>query len=223
MLAVGAANVAPFGQPIQLPFLIEGRPPPVVAGAFGEGAQVANYFAVTRSFFSTLGIPLLKGRDFGPYDTADQPLVMIINQTMARQYFPGEDPVGKRVTLDYVPDERPREIIAVVGDTSTGRLQGAHAPAIYVPHVQQTSQFAGPVVYSRIGMFFVLRTAAEPMRLLPSVKRAVAEVDPNTPVASVNTVEQTLDARCGISGSTCCCSSHSERLRSSSLPPGSTG
>jgi predicted permease len=195
VLAVGATNVAPFGQAIDLPFLIEGRPAPAVSGAFGEGAQVANYFAVTRSFFSALGIPLLKGRDFGVHDTANQPLVMIINQTMARQYFPGEDPVGKRVTLDYVPDERPREIIAVVGDTSTGRLQGAHAPAIYVPHVQQTSQFAGPVVYVRTGMIFVLRTAAEPMQLLPSVKRAVAEVDPNTPVAGVNTIEQMLDAQ----------------------------
>ena len=120
---------------------------------------------------------------------------MIINQTMARQYFPGEDPIGKRVTLDFVPDERPREIIGVAGDTSTGRLEGARAPAIYVPHVQQTSRFAGPFVYTRIGMVFCLRTSGEPMQLLPSVKHAVAEVDRNTPVAGVATVEQTLDTQ----------------------------
>ena len=123
VLAVGAANIAPFGPTLSVPFLIEGRPAPATTGPFGEGLQpspqVANYFAVTRTFFSALGIPLLQGRDFGVHDTADQPLVMIINQTMARQYFQGEDPVGKRVTLDFVPDERPREIIAVVGDTST--------------------------------------------------------------------------------------------------------
>jgi putative ABC transport system permease protein len=156
---------------------------------------VANYFAVTRTFFSALGVPLLQGRDFGVHDTADQPLVMIINQTMARQYFQGEDPIGKRVTLDFVPDEHPREIIAVVGDTSTGRLDGGRAPAIYVPQVQQTSRFAGPSVYTRIGMFFYLRTSGDPMHLLPSVKRAVANVDRNTPVAGANTVEQTLETQ----------------------------
>ena len=199
VVAVGGANIAPFGSMLSMPFLIEGRPAPPTAGAFGEGLQpspqVANYFAVTRTFFSALGIPLLQGRDFGAHDTADQPLVMIINQTMARQYFPGEDPVGKRITLDFVPDERPREIIAVVGDTSTGRLDGGRAPTIYVPHLQQTPRFAGPSVYTRIGLFFYLRTSGEPMSLLPSVKRAVAEVDRNTPVANVNTVEQTLDTQ----------------------------
>jgi putative ABC transport system permease protein len=199
VVAVGAANAAPFGPTLSMPFLIEGRPAPPSAGAFGEGLQpspqVANYFAVTRTFFSALRIPVLQGREFGLHDTAEQPLVMIINETMARQYFPGEDPIGKRVTLDFVPNERPREIIAVVGDTSTGRLEGGRAPAIYVPHVQQTSRFAGPSVYMRTGMFFYLRTSGEPMQLLPSVKRAVAEVDRNTPVASVNTVEQTLDAQ----------------------------
>ena len=71
-----------------------------------------------------------QGRDFGSHDTADDPPVMIINQTMARQYFAGEDPIGKRVTLDFVPDDRPREIIGVVGDTSTGRMESARTPAV---------------------------------------------------------------------------------------------
>jgi putative ABC transport system permease protein len=199
VLAVGAANVTPFVPPLSMPFLIEGRPEPELPGGLGEGQQpsrqVANYFAVSRTFFAALGIPLLQGRDFGPHDTAGQPLVIIINQTMARQYFPGEDPIGKRVRLDFVPEERPREIIAVAGDTSTGRLESVRAPAVYVPHVQQTPRFAGPWVYLRIGMFFILRTAGDPMTLLPSVKRAVAEVDPTTPVASVSTVEQALDAQ----------------------------
>ena len=199
VLSVGAASVTPFSPTLSVPFLIEGRPAPASSGEFGEGLQpshqIANYFAVTRSFFSAMGIPLRQGRDFDAHDTADRPLVMIINETMARQYFSGEDPIGKRVTIDFVPDERPREIIAVVGDTSTGRLEDGRAPAVYVPHVQQTSRFAGPWVYNRTGMFFVVRTAGVPMRLLPSVKRAVADVDPNTPVAAVNTVEQTLDAQ----------------------------
>ncbi len=197
--AVGAASVAPFGGAISMPFVIEGRVAPAFSGGAGDGSQpssqMANYFAVTRGFFATMRIPVLQGRDFDAHDDAGGALVMIINQAMARQYFPNEDPIGKRVRLDTVPDERPREIVGVAGDTSVGRLVDGHAPAVYLPQMQQPSLFAGPAVYSRIGMFFVLRTAGEPLQLLPSVRRAVAEVDPNTPVAGVNTVEQTLDSQ----------------------------
>ena len=73
---------------------------------------------------------MLQGRDFSVRDTAGQPPVMIINETMARQYFPGEDPVGKRVTVDFAPNERSRDVIGVVRDTSTGRLQGSRAAAV---------------------------------------------------------------------------------------------
>jgi putative ABC transport system permease protein len=199
VLAVGAASVGPFVPTFTMPFEIEGRPAPYTSGPADAGAAlsppVANYYAVTRGFFPTLRIPLLQGRDFTDRDSANQPPVIIINETMARQYFPGEDAVGKRVRVDFAPDEQPREIVGVVRDISTGRLEGGRAPAVYVPHVQQAPQFIGPLVYSRTGMIFVLRSAGDPMRLLASVKQAVAEVDPNTPVASVATVEQTLDAQ----------------------------
>ena len=182
-----------------MPFLVDGRAAPAFSRRSGEGVpdgpQVANYFAVTRGFFTTMGIPLLQGRDFNAGDSADRSLVMIINQAMARQFFASEEPIGKEVRLDFVPNERPREIIGIIGDTSLGRLQERRAPAFYVPHVQQTPQFAGPSVYLRTGMFFVLRTAGEPMRVVPSVKRAVAEIDRDTPVAGVRTVEQTLDSQ----------------------------
>jgi len=198
VLAVGGANTAPFSPTFTMPLVIEGRSAPPGSGESGglqQPSQVVNYYAVTGGFLSTLRIPLRQGRDFSARDTADQPPVVIINETMARQHFPGEDPIGKRVRLDFAPNERFREVIGVVGDISTGRLAGGHAAAVYVPHVQQTPQFVGPLVYARIGMFFVLRTSGEPMRVLPAVRRAVAEVDPNTPVASVSTVDQTLDAQ----------------------------
>jgi putative ABC transport system permease protein len=112
---------------------------------------------------------------------------------MARQFFPNENPIGKLVTLDLVPDERPREIVAVVGDTVNSRLEREQTPAVYVPHVQQTAKFTGPWVYFRTGMYFVLRTSGEPMSLANAVRRAVAEVDPNTPAADLRTLEQNLD------------------------------
>jgi len=81
-------------------------------------------------------IPLVKGRDFDAHDNENGHPVVIINEAMARQFFPSEDPVGKRITLDFVPDERPREIVGVVGDTTTA-LDSIHHPAMYVPHLQQ--------------------------------------------------------------------------------------
>jgi putative ABC transport system permease protein len=200
ILSAAAINVPPLNTgllPLVTSFLIEGQPTPLPNGA-GAGVsqqpdQTANYFAVTPDFFGTMRVPILRGRDFNDRDTADAPLVMIINQAMARQFFPKENPLGQRVTLDLVPGERPREIVAVVGDTAANRLARDQAPAVYVPHVQQTSQFSGPWVYFRTGMYFVVRTSGEPMTVANAVKQAVAEIDPATPAADLRPLEQNLD------------------------------
>jgi len=199
VVSAAAVNQAPFGgQPLQVPFVVQGRPAPAFSSAVGplgpRGSQVANYFAVTAGYFATLGIPLRQGRDFDSHDTPDHQPVVIINETMARQYFANEDPLGQLITLDIVPDEKPREVVGVVGDLSPGRLEDRHVAAVYLPQLQQTPQFVGAPVYIRTGMYFVLRTTGEPMRLVPSIKQAVAEVDHTTPVAGAKTIEQTLDA-----------------------------
>ncbi len=196
VLAVGAVSAPPFGgQWFAIPFLIEGRPlpPPATAGIQPAEQQTADYFAITPGFFSAMRIPLLRGRDFVPHDRAEAPLVVIISDTMARRFFPQDDPIGKYMRFDFVPDEQPRQIVGVVGDTLLGPLQTTRTPAVYVPHVQQGATFVGPFVYLRIGMTFVLRTVGDPLTMVPAVKRAVAEVDSLTPVAEVRTVEQTLD------------------------------
>jgi len=199
VVSVAAVNVPPLnkaGIPLSTSFLIQGRPaPPSSNSASGsqQPDQTANCFAITPSFFATMKVPLMRGRDFNDRDTAEAPLVMIINKTLARQFFPRENPIGQQVTLDIAPNERPREIIAVVGDTLTSRLEREHTPAVYVPHLQQTPQFAGPMVYFRTGMYFVIRSSAEPTNLANAVKRAVAEVDPNTPVAGLRTLEENLN------------------------------
>jgi putative ABC transport system permease protein len=198
---VAAVNAPPFGdQTMRVPFLIEGR---TSAGrdALGDGGsslttqQMAHYYAVTPGFLRTMKIGLRAGRDFTPYDTARAPLVVIINEAMARQYFPGEDAVGKRVIVDFVPDEQPREIIGVAADTAVGPLKRESAPALYVPHVQQTAMWLGPRWTYRAGMYFVVRGSGNPLRLTEEIKRAVGEVDRNTPVADVRTVEQGISAQ----------------------------
>jgi putative ABC transport system permease protein len=119
-------------------------------------------------------------------------LVIIINQTMARRFFPNEDPIGKRITLDFVPDERPRQIIATVGDTRANRMQKEPVPTMYVPHLQQTPRWMGPQWNDRAGMFFVLRTSGNPENLVETLKRAVADVDLTRPATNFRTVEQNL-------------------------------
>jgi hypothetical protein len=138
-------------------------------------------------------IPILRGRDFNAQDTAAAPPVAIVSQTFAKRFFPTEDPLGKRVMLDFVPNEKPREIIAVVGDTIGDRMQKQEGPVLYVPHRQQTPRWLGPYWNDRAAMIFVLRTTGDPLSLIPAVRHAAAEVDPNKPAANLRTVEQNLD------------------------------
>ena len=195
--AAAAINRPPLNSGgIPMPFLIEGRPAPPppadAADASSDRGQTANYFSVTPGFFATMKIPLLRGRDFTAQDTASNTLVIIINQTMSRRFFSEEDPIGKRITLDFVPDERPREIVGIVGDTRTSRMQKEPVPMMYVPHVQQTARWLGPQWNDRAGMSFILRTSVEPMTLVESVKRAVADIDLTRPATNFRTVEQSL-------------------------------
>jgi putative ABC transport system permease protein len=194
--SVAAVTVGPFatGLSLQMPFTIEGRPTASgVPGARPEDQPTTGYLAITPDYFKVMKIPVKRGRDFDSRDRADSPLVVIVSDVLARRFFPNQDPVGEYLRLDFVPDERPRRIVGVVGDTLTGPMQTSSAPTVYVPHVQQGPTFVGPYVYLRAGMAFVLRTAGHPMALVPAVTRAVAEVDPATPVAAATTVEQTLD------------------------------
>jgi len=194
--AAAAVNLSPFASgSIPMPFAIDGRPP--LSNGRVSAAPTVSYLAVTAGFFQTMGIPLLQGRDFDAHDTADRPYVAVINRTMAQQFFASEEVIGRRLTLDFVPDERSREIVGVVADTLSGPLQQKQEPVIYVPHVQQTSQFVNALVYTRVGMTFAVRTVGDPLRAMPSIKQAVADVDRLTPVSNVRTVSETVNAQIG--------------------------
>jgi putative ABC transport system permease protein len=134
----------------------------------------------------------LRGRDFTVRDTASTPWVAIINETMAHHYWPNEEPIGKRGKLDISPDEQPREVIAVVHDTPSNRLQTKQAAALYVPFVQVPATIIGPIRDMRMQLTFVFRTAGEPLSMVPVLRQAVAEVDPNRPLVDVKTLEQYL-------------------------------
>jgi putative ABC transport system permease protein len=140
---------------------------------------------VTPGFFRTMGIPQVRGRDLSPADTADAPLVAVVNETLIRRHFSGEDPLGKRLQVSIGPRAGMLvEIVGVVGDIKTSALDADTAPAVYLPHTQLA-----------IGlMTFVARTSGEPMSLVTSVASVVHGLDPQLPLADVKSMTEVVDA-----------------------------
>jgi predicted permease len=189
--SVAAATTPPLAGSLDMGFWIVGRSE--TPGPDGLAPQSAGYIAVTQNYFSTLRSAFVLGRDFGDRDTVAAPFVAVINETMAKKFWPNESPIGKQIRLDYVPDEPLREIIGVVKDIRMSRQQKQFTPCVYVPYLQQTARWMGAGYAARAGMFFILRLAGNPMAMAESVRRVVAEVDPDRPVANMRTVEEYLD------------------------------
>ena len=149
----------------------------------------AAYFLVTPNFFKTMRTGFVRGRDVNDGDTAAHPWVAIVNETAARRFWPGEDPIGRRLTIDVVPDERPREVIGVVRDIPTRSGEVEAQPVIYTSYVQQPSRYGGAFGTMFGQMTFVVRHASDPLSLVPAVRSAVAEIE-SRPIATVMTAEQ---------------------------------
>jgi predicted permease len=155
--------------------------------------QTEAYNAVGVHFFETLAIPIMAGRGFGPQDTATSPRVGVINQSLARTRFPGQDPIGKRFTVGghnsdghggkLVTDEV--RIVGVCGDTLYTNLREQPPPQFFIPYVQQ-----GMVG----GMTYEIRTRMKAETLLPALHRAVQSIDPDLPLVNVRTQDQQIDA-----------------------------
>src|SRR5262249_34691698 len=122
--------------------------------------------------------------------------VIVISKTMADRWFPNEDPIGQRITLDFVPNEVPREIIGIVGDTKW-RFQQRPEPSLYIPQIQQTKQWQGPAWNMRAAMYFVLRPPGDPNTPIPAVRTAVTEIDSTKPASLIRTVEGYLNDSLG--------------------------
>ncbi|HEY0763617.1 MAG TPA: ABC transporter permease [Pyrinomonadaceae bacterium] len=155
-------------------FNVVGRPAPP------SGSEPSAFYApVSSEYLSALNIPLKKGRYFTNFDKADAPRVVVINETMARRYFPNEDPIGQRMTVTFAETET-REIVGVIGDVLHDGLHAEPRPEIYVPHQQSASAY----------MTFLVKTKTEPAAQLASVKRAIREVNPNQTFARTATMEE---------------------------------
>jgi putative ABC transport system permease protein len=147
----------------------------------------ADKLAVGGDYFPALGIPLLKGRAFDDRDTADSPAVVIISEALARGLWPNEDAIGKRIDIG-LGGRAWREVVGVVGDVRQGELGEPPAMSLYQPY-QQVSERLRWFVEE---MTFVIRTTAEPLSFVASLRGELQAVDRELPMHSVATMEQVI-------------------------------
>jgi predicted permease len=196
--SVGGTNAALVsGATMQASFRIEGRPVEGGAGptanvASGTADPVVNYSLITPDFFRTIRVPVVRGRDFNAGDNLQAPPVVVINEAMARRYWPGEDPIGKRVTVTIVAGEEPREIVGIVGDTANSRWDRATSPRLYAPHAQESLRSRVPYGQSRVNIAYLVRISRQLSAIVPELRRAVAEVDASLPVSDLEMLDQFL-------------------------------
>ncbi len=179
---IEAASVAITMPPDRVTFTdgfeIQGKPAPPGL----ENPAVPVPF-VSRDYFKTLGIPLLRGRWFESRDTADSPRVTVISQAMARQYFPNEDPVGQRLKHGGRALNNPyMEIIGVVGDVKYEGLDAEFRPVYYEVSSQVPAR----------PMWLLLRTHGDARTMVSAARQAIREIDSDVPVARVSTMTGAL-------------------------------
>ena len=170
------------GDRFGISFQIEGRP------VARKDEPSADFFSAELGYFKTMGIPIIKGRDFDERDLHSSRPVIIISQEFARQYFPNEEPVGKRIQpgiSTYENDESTmREIVGVVGDIRNRTLNTMPKPAYYLPQSQ--------VPFSQ--MTVVVKTSTDPHSLVSAVTKEVAAMDKDLPLFSVKTMDEYLSS-----------------------------
>ena len=161
--AVSALPMYPVGIDFALPFTIEGKAAPTN----GEEPR-ADIRIATPRYFETMKIPMVKGRSIDERDLPGRPGAMVINETMARRYFPGEDPIGRVVKNPHGT----AEVVGISGDVKHYGLDGGPRAELFMPAWQQPLN----------GMAFVVRTASDPTNFIEPIRRSIAAIDAEQPI-----------------------------------------
>ena len=144
---------------------------------------------LSPQFMKTMGIPIVRGREITDADTATSAPVVLVSESMAKQFWPNDDPIGKRLTLTFFP-KQVRQVVGVVGDVKDRGLDNQDPiSTLYWP----LTQFYVPEVWGKfraIGLALAVRTAADPASVTPAVRNAVHEISPATPLIDVRTMDE---------------------------------
>jgi putative ABC transport system permease protein len=174
--AAGAINAPPLtGMSAHRSFTIPGQPAP----PYGQ-QPMAGFHVVTPHYFQSMGIRLLRGRYFEKHDREGAAGVAIVNETLARRFFPNQNAVGKTISVADGATPAAREIVGVVADTRHEQLADAPDPEIYRPFGQADWPFAGIAV----------RTSGDPLALAAAVRSAIWSVDKEQPIDDVTTLDE---------------------------------
>ncbi|MHB8654552.1 MAG: ABC transporter permease [Terriglobia bacterium] len=158
--------------------VVQGGPKP-------EDTPNVDHNVVGSGYFTTMGIPLLVGRALGPQDTAASPKVAVINETMAREFFPGGSPIGRHFGIGDDPKHgSDLEVVGVVKDTKIDSLKEKPQPTAYYPYTQNLRQYYYDLEVRYLGA---------PGAIIPEVRRAVGEVDNRLPVSYQNDLAEQVD------------------------------
>jgi putative ABC transport system permease protein len=171
------SNVPLTDMDVELSFQIEGRPP------YKPGeAPTADYTVIGSDYFRTMKIAVQRGRVFTNQDTTNTPDVIVVSDAFVKEYFPNEDPIGRRVVFDG-PEPKPREIVGVVADIKRNGLDVAAEPELYLPHLQEPER--------RLNL--LLRTdARDASQITPAARAEVKNFDPAQIIWRTQTLEDLL-------------------------------
>jgi predicted permease len=178
VVSVGGIDPLPLsGSNATMGFVMQGGP----ALAPADRPEVGER-TVTPDYFKAMGIPLIKGRALTEADREDTPRALIINEALARKYWPNEEALGKRLGFDEADKQVWWEVVGIVGNVKHERLDREAKPEMYVPYQQSPKNF----------MSLVVRTAADPAGMAAAVRSQVLAVDPDQPVFDIKTMDERL-------------------------------
>ena len=183
-----AACCVPLENVWQLLFVIAGRPPN------GTSRSVAGWTFVSPGYFEALRIPLIRGRAFTDTDVAGAPGVVLINEAMARRFWPSSDPLSDQLTLGRgmrlgFDNDPPRQVIGIVGDVREQSLNRPPRPAMYVPVAQLPDDVATFFV-RQLPLTWIVRTAVDPLSIGAPVERALRAASHDLPVTRIRSMNE---------------------------------
>ena len=178
--AVGGIDPLPFGgSDGTTGFVVEGAAPQPV----GERPEVGERTA-TSSYFRAMGIPVIRGRTFNNGDREDAPRVVMINEALAKRFWPNDDAIGKRLGFKSSDPQVWHEIIGIVGNVKHRRLDVAPKPELYFPYSQYPGTF----------MTLVVRTTSEPINAIAATRNQVLSLDPDQPIFDIKAMDERLSS-----------------------------
>jgi predicted permease len=193
--SAGIINRLPMHGTELYSFSVLGEAPPP-----SDRRPTAGYAEVSPGLFQTLRVPLRKGRYLDDDDTQTAPWTAVINEAFARRYFPNEDPIGQQLLMRYDPwpvdEDRPRQIVGIVGDVKQNGLNQPSPPIVYVSYLQQSEIFPGGAVTVHLDQKLVLRMAPGLARrqadLVSAVRKIITGLGADQPVADVITMNDLM-------------------------------